>query len=52
MKLKRCSNPKCNKILTVEDFPYLYKCFGELCKECKLKANFISFKQKYKKDLK
>lgn len=46
MAIKICSNPKCKKILTEKDFPHSYKCFGPLCNECKLKAQYILNKSK------
>ena len=42
--IKYCDNQTCNKILTIEDFPYNYRCFVNLCKKCKLKAQYILFK--------
>jgi hypothetical protein len=31
----------CGKYLETTDFPYLFRCYGNLCKSCKAKAQKI-----------
>lgn len=42
--MKKCDC--CKKELTKKDFPYLYKCIGNLCSKCKKLANYILSKRK------
>jgi hypothetical protein len=37
--MEKCNN--CGKTLEKRDWPFIYRCFGELCLSCKQKAEVI-----------